>query len=225
MTARTMTAETMAAPCGLLGDVPADVRADRLGIGGRVALAGQMRALMHAMAATAADDETLDRASALVEEVRMLLASHITERGSRLLDGPLMGLGKLSELGPFTTPNHALAPPLDLTLEEDRAEAVAVYGAAHEGGPGLLHGGFIAATFDELLGVVQRGTIRMTGELAIRYHAPAWLGRPLRYRTWLDRVEGRKAFVKGTLHDGETLCAQASATFIALREARFEIPD
>ncbi|WP_285021484.1 PaaI family thioesterase [Novosphingobium sp. fls2-241-R2A-195] len=215
----------MMAPSGLLGSDPAEMRAQRLGIGRRVALAGKLRALIHAMAATSADDATLDRAAELIEKARALLASQSSERGSRLLDGPLMGLGKLSELGPFTTPNHALAPSLDLNLAETEAEAVAVYGAAHEGGPGLLHGGFIAATFDELLGVVQRGAIRMTGELTIRYRAPAYLNRPLRYRTWLDRIEGRKAFVSGTLHDGGTLCAEASATFIALREAPFAVPD
>ena len=33
-------------------------------------------------------------------------------------------------------------------------------------------------------------------------------------RGWVDRVEGRKTFAKGTFHQGDTLTAQAEGIFI-----------
>lgn len=72
--------------------------------------------------------------------------------------------------------------------------------------------------------MVQRGNVRMTVDLHITYRGPAPLGRALRYTTWLDRVEDRKAFVRGALHDGDRLCTEASAVFAALKTNVFATP-
>jgi acyl-CoA thioesterase FadM len=39
----------------------------------------------------------------------------------------------------------------------------------------------------------------------------------LQVRVRFDREEGRKRFLRGTLHDGDTLCAEAEGLFVALR--------
>jgi len=48
------------------------------------------------------------------------------------------------------------------------------FSSAFEGGPGWVHGGYIAAAFDELLGLVQSltGKAGMTGTLKVRYRNP-----------------------------------------------------
>ena len=33
-------------------------------------------------------------------------------------------------------------------------------------------------------------------------------------RGWIERREGRKIFIRGTMHEGDTLCAEAEGVFI-----------
>ena len=50
----------------------------------------------------------------------------------------------------------------------------ATFGAAYEGPPGCVHGGFVAAAFDEVLGSTQSlsGEPGMTGRLTVNYRSP-----------------------------------------------------
>jgi acyl-coenzyme A thioesterase PaaI-like protein len=97
------------------------------------------------------------------------------------------------------------------------------FGAAYEGPPGCVHGGFVAAAFDEVLGYAQSltGNPGMTGTLTVRYRRPTPLHTELRFEAHVDRVEGRKIFALGTLHAGETLCAEAEGIFVSIDRTRF----
>lgn len=195
-------------------------RAAEHGLVARLAFASALRANLEAFAISTAGDDVVAKASSLLREAHALLA-HSPQAAShvRTSEGALTGLGRLSELGPFTGRLHAITPLFRLYLGGDRTEAFATYSARHEGAPGLVQGGFIAATFDELLGVSQAGIMRVTANLQISYRAPAPLFRELRYSSWLERIDGRKALVKGALHDGDRLCAEASALFIEPRQS------
>ena len=59
------------------------------------------------------------------------------------------------------------------------------FGSAYEGPPGHVHGGYVAAAFDELLGMTQSlgGMPGMTGTLTVRYRRPT----PLRTELHPDR--------------------------------------
>lgn len=128
---------------------------------------------------------------------------------------PIMGLAN-----PIAAPVH-----LRVTGEGDdrRVEGHATFGAAYEGPPGCLHGGHVAAAFDDVLGLAQTfsGQIGMTGTLTVRYRSPTPLGEELSFRAWIDRVEGRKTFTKGTCHAGDRLTAEAEAVFITIDPERF----
>jgi hypothetical protein len=63
--------------------------------------------------------------------------------------------GALTERSGISGRSNPLAPPLRLRVEGERTVAAAVYGEAYEGPPGCLHGGFVAAAFDDLLGCAQ----------------------------------------------------------------------
>ena len=119
---------------------------------------------------------------------------------------PMIGLG------------NPVAPPLRLSVVDDHVEGSVVFGTAYEGPPGHVHGGFVAAAFDELLGMAQSltGNPGMTGSLTVRYRKPTPLHREIRFFGKVDRVEGRKIFTSGTLFDGETLCAEAEGLFISI---------
>ena len=94
---------------------------------------------------------------------------------------------------------------------------------AYAGPPGHVHGGIVAAAFDEVLGFVQCLTEQagMTGTLTVRYRAPTPLHRELSFEAWVERIEGRKTIARGTLHCGTTLCAEAEGLFVSMDRARF----
>jgi acyl-coenzyme A thioesterase PaaI-like protein len=113
---------------------------------------------------------------------------------------------------------NPLAPPLDLWVADDAVHGRAVFQAAYEGPPGCVHGGYIAAAFDEVLGSTQSmgGRPGMTGRLTIHYRSPTPLRTELRFEGRVVEVTGRKTFTYGTLHAGERLCAEAEGLFIAI---------
>ena len=113
---------------------------------------------------------------------------------------------------------NPIAPPLTMVMDGTRATATATFGVAYEGPPGHVHGGWVAAAFDEVLGMVQSasGNPGMTGTLTVKYRRPTPLYREVRFEGQLDRVEGRKIFTSGTLWADETLCAEAEGIFISV---------
>jgi len=71
-------------------------------------------------------------------------------------------------------------------------------------------------TFDELLGCVcvTNGLGGFTGTLTVVYRNPTPLGTPLTLRAWHDRTDGKKIYAKGTMHNGDVLCAEAEGIFV-----------
>jgi acyl-coenzyme A thioesterase PaaI-like protein len=114
---------------------------------------------------------------------------------------------------------NPLAPPLNIVSAEGTVVvATVVFGAAYEGPPGCVHGGYVAATFDELLGMTQSMTGKhgMTGRLTISYRKPTPLHRELRFEGEIVREQGRKILTEGRcLYDGE-VTAEAEGLFVTV---------
>ncbi|WP_280474588.1 PaaI family thioesterase [Nocardia asiatica] len=90
----------------------------------------------------------------------------------------------------------------------------------HLGGNSAAHGGQIAIAFDDLLGMaaaVHSGSVTRTASLTVDYRSITPLNTELKVRAWAERHEGRKVYVRATLHDGDRLCAEANGLFIVLR--------
>ncbi len=98
-------------------------------------------------------------------------------------------------------------------------EARGVFGAAYEGPPSFVHGGWVACTFDEVLGIanIASGNPGMTGRLIVHYRRPTPLFRPVVVRAWVDRIEGRRVMSRAEMFDGETLTAEAEGLFVQPR--------
>jgi acyl-coenzyme A thioesterase PaaI-like protein len=118
---------------------------------------------------------------------------------------------------------NPVAPPLAMSLEPDgRVVASAVFGVAFEGPPGHVHGGVLAAAFDEVLGLAQvsGGKPGMTGRLTIHYRRPTPLGVEVRFEGWVDSVSGRKISVKAVskvlVGDAWVVSAESDGLFISL---------
>ena len=121
---------------------------------------------------------------------------------------------------------NPISPPVTMTrVATDNYFEIhgeVTFPAAFNGPPDCVHGGVIAALFDELLGstCVVNGIGGYTGTLTIVYRTPTPLGTPLHMRGFYDRSERRKVFAKGTLHAGDTLCAQAEGIFVQSENLR-----
>ena len=61
----------------------------------------------------------------------------------------------------------------------------------------------------------------MTGTLRVQYRTPTPIGEELRLEAWVERIEGRKIFARGTIHHGDTLTAEADGVFIQGSMQRF----
>jgi acyl-coenzyme A thioesterase PaaI-like protein len=123
----------------------------------------------------------------------------------------------LHERGPFTGLSNPIASPLHLDRVGDTTTGWAVYGHAYEGDIGTMHGGAVAAAFDDLLGCTQlvAPVAGRTGTLTVRYRAVSPIGRRIDYTGHVDHVDGRKVFCRGTARCGDTLVAEAEAIFVA----------
>lgn len=119
---------------------------------------------------------------------------------------------------------NPLASPIEIAIEGDKVIGTATFGTAYEGPPGCVHGGFVAASFDEILGAAQSmsGLPAMTGTLTIRYRKPTPLHRELRFEGELVKVEGRKVFAAGRVYAGDTLTAEAEGIFVTINFDRFK---
>jgi acyl-coenzyme A thioesterase PaaI-like protein len=166
-------------------------------------------------AAPADLDAAAARVEALVETLTGVPAGQhpagVRERAERagldyLPRSPVVG-----ETSPF-------APPFEWTVDGGRARATATLGAPYEGPPGYVHGGMIALIFDEVLGManISNGTPGMTGTLKVRYRKPTPLRRPVEVEGWVERVEGRRIIVQGTLTVEGVVTAEAEGVFVSL---------
>ncbi|GBD23332.1 hypothetical protein HRbin29_00993 [bacterium HR29] len=190
-----------------------------------VRLAAAVRQVIDILSDTEASEADLDAAAEQVERVAAELGE--LPRGRRLWgfaetatsDSPKA----MFDNSPIIGMANPVAPPLRLRVENGRVVGTAIYGQAYEGPPGHLHGGWVAASFDEVLGMAQTlsGKPGMTGTLTVRYRSPTPLHQEVRFEGWIERVEGRKIFTRGTLHAGGTLCAEAEGIFVSVDWERF----
>ena len=126
---------------------------------------------------------------------------------------------------PFMGAANPLAPPVRLWIGDGgHVYGNVLFGSAYEGPPGCVHGGYIAAVFDELLGLAQivGGNPGMTGRLMVHYRSPTPLRTELQLSGAITRVDGRKTICHGTIHAGDRLCAEAEGLFVAMAGERFQ---
>lgn len=192
---------------------------------GRVRLAQGLRQVLQHSATSTAPDDVMSRAADLVEQAAQLLEPGPHGRGYHgSAEGSVGGVPHgFTSHSPVTGPLNALASIVTLSSSDTEVVAEVVYGDAYEGPPGHVHGGLIAAIFDEVLGFAQAlsGAPGMTGKLEITYRAPTPLHTPLRVVGRFERIDGRKIFTTGTIHAGDRLCAEAKGLFISVRPERF----
>ena len=195
----------------------------------RVELADEIRAMIREIISTDATIAEIRQVRDLVRSgVESLVAkSHAGAQGmneAALAERSKNFLARSPVLGTI----NPIAVPLVIAVLQEGANATVegriTFTEPYEGAPGCVHGGFIASAFDEVLGVAQSasGQPGMTANLTVDYRSPTPLLRELVFRGWCEKVEGRKIFTRGTLHHGDTLCAESAGLFISMRPELFE---
>jgi acyl-coenzyme A thioesterase PaaI-like protein len=191
-------------------------------------LATAIRNLLDCLCATDAPEEELLSIAAQVDASAARFQSQ-----PRMIDPPGVAEGSLAggmevfmDRSPVVGRSNPLAPPAE--LEPDDAEKIVrgrvCFGRAYEGAPGCVHGGYVAAVFDEALGMacVFSGVPGMTGEITVRYRAPTPIQVPLRLEARFDRQDGRKIYNSGQLWADDVLVAESTGVFISIARDKFE---
>ncbi|SOC46461.1 uncharacterized domain 1-containing protein [Blastococcus aggregatus] len=127
---------------------------------------------------------------------------------------------------PVYGPGNPVAPPVEATDSPDgRATGRATFGKAHEGPPGLVHGGVVATVLDHVLARAVRAAGRggLTATLTVTYRRPVPLGVPVVATAEMGEVDGRRTTATARLvaeDDPGTTLAEAEGLFVALRPER-----
>ena len=184
------------------------------------------RVIRRLVQSNAPEDELRDAADALERYSKRLATHPRLRREDRRTAAPAdPEVGTFVDQSPFVGMANPLAPPIVLQEEAEwRVVGRVTYGAAYEGPPGCVHGGFIAAAFDEVLGFVQgmSGESGFTGTLTVRYRSPAPLHRELRLVGEIVGVSERKIFTEGRLLADGLLCAESEGLFITPHPEQYQ---
>src|SRR5215207_2057996 len=154
-----------------------------------------------------------DDAASLAD--RLVPLPSLLERGGMAAQqGPQ---GALLERSGISGRANPLAPPMQWHPDGDILRGWATYSPPYEGPIGNVHGGFVAAAFDDLMGMAQMasGIAGYTGTLTVRMLKPTPLNKRIDYEAGVDRVDGRKIYVWAKSRDADTLLAEAQIVFIA----------
>ena len=92
-------------------------------------------------------------------------------------------------------------------------------GSEREGPPRTVHGGMVAAVFDDVLsGVLATAGASgsVTGKLTVRYRRPTPINTDLRFEAWVEHHQGRRLTARAQCVANGEVTAEAEALFISL---------
>jgi acyl-coenzyme A thioesterase PaaI-like protein len=185
------------------------------------------RQLAHAVRALVADivDRDLSRAVALdlVDGVDDLRRRSTGSTRPRYYDPTLVGSPSDSflDFSPISGRSHPWALPMSIEpdVSHDGTPGVRArlrIGLVHEGPPHGVHGGVMAAVFDELLGHAQQvhGMHALTASLTVRYRAVTPVDEDLELFAQIVPGRGRRSAGRAWCTAGGTVTAEAEAVFV-----------
>ena len=173
-----------------------------------------------------APDAVLAEATAHMQKAMEVLAPHLRQGEgwstvSIASDTPGLGwkeddLTACMPYSPISGKRNPISPPIRMWRDGDEVRGEAVFSPTYAGPPNSVHGGIIAAVFDELLSManVITGSAGFTGTLTIKYHRHTPLNEPVELWAVNDRSSGRKQFSRGEFRVGGKVTATAEGLFI-----------
>lgn len=191
----------------------------------RRALARELRAISELLSVADPDGSALEESTELARAMRRRLEG---PRRPRWYDGDTGRAGKRADSrgayqdqSPIRGQVNPIAPPLQLRVAErpDGTPIVqgrARLGMAYEGPPHGVHGGWVAALFDDLLGATQGliGASGVTAVLEVKFRRVTPVNECLHFEGWIEQSRGRRIVARGTCHAGDVLTAEAKGLFV-----------
>ncbi|AQA19972.1 hypothetical protein BST95_18695 [Halioglobus japonicus] len=192
--------------------------------------------LIHLLRCSEAPDEVLAEATEHMQAAMSALAPYLQQGegwSTVTIASDTPGLGWREDdltacmpYSPITGKRNPISPPIRMWRDGDEVRGEALFSPTYAGPPNSVHGGIIAAVFDELLSManVITGAAGFTGTLSIRYHKHTPLNRPIELWAVCDNNTGRKQFTRGEMRvDGE-VTASAEGLFIRPVKPLGEVP-
>ncbi|WP_420734152.1 PaaI family thioesterase [Brevibacterium luteolum] len=179
------------------------------------------RELIDALVATDDEAALAARISELAGQLQELAADPsqaAPARGTRASYLP-------NDRSPVTSLRNPLAPPMELSYGNGRAEGSVTLSAPYEGPPGRAHGGVVAMLLDHVMGAAANTDApppALTRMLSIDYFDGTPLGREVTVVAWVDRIEGRKKHLVGEIRHEGKVCARSTGLWIDLPAEVYE---
>ena len=114
--------------------------------------------------------------------------------------------------------NHPEGLGLPQPVEEgiERYEAAVTFRESHQAGPGIVHGGIVAAALDEACGLLAtwHRFPTVTARIFVRFRRPVLINRRLSLASWVTESRGRRIHVDAELRDGDEIVAESRGAFL-----------
>lgn len=189
-----------------------------------------IKALTENLTTHDASSAELQKALALLTEAKASLGQGDQVQGKLAWharphsDGEPQGNGNYHqvsrELAPIGGVSNPLAPEYHMWVDFENREAHgwAKFGWAFEGPPTFVHGGWVAAVFDEFMGCAQVfcDNPGVTGTLSIRYKQPTPINTRIELHARLKEVNGRKIVIEGKMIANGVVTATCEALFVSI---------
>jgi len=180
----------------------------------RAELLRLVRALKDASLATTALDAPAETLRGLADQAESLVAAlaRVSSNGDGTWPFAAYGPGPTDlPFNPVSGPFNPTAPAVAFSTEGEAPRHLVArvrFTQLYEGPPSFVHGGWIAAMFDQALGVANHVNELggLTASLTTRYRRPTPINTELRFEAWPVQIDDRKVLTHGECrHNGELL--------------------
>lgn len=190
--------------------------------GARRRMAAALRALADDCVRAVDDEAAIAEVAAALEGLQGRLAhgegASRAFTGGSYFDDPRVYIDRQALMGRC----NPIAPPLVAAVVDGGSVCVTTLPEVYTGAPGMVHGGVIAAIFDQVCGhaMITAGVQGFTVALDVRYRRPTRIGVPLTWRARAHDTGERLVAVEATCSDDREVTATASARFARMDPER-----
>jgi len=163
----------------------------------------------------------LEELTAAAERVEALLASldavsRVRALPSYRFEFDLDDPNAVIPFNPATGIFNPIAPTLRMTVEGAKLIVRCAFPNAYESAPDTVHGGMVAAVYDQVLAyaVMLAGKTGPTVWIKVTYLKPTPINEPLVFEGAVESVDGRKFSVKACCYHGDIKVSEAEALML-----------
>lgn len=131
-----------------------------------------------------------------------------------ILDDP----GRAMAVNPIVGHCSPIAPPVEMSLRGGEVRGTTRLGPAYVGPPGRVHGGWVCALLDQVLGFacVADGNPSFTATITVHLRKATPLDTDLELTGRVTEVSGRRVTAWGAIHADGELTAEAEGLFVRI---------